>query len=143
MDPEAPDDDLLGILDVLGSAQIVGLGESTHGTREFSLVKDGIIRMLIRRAGFRVLGLERDVPFAWQIGRYVAGEEADPQDVFSFLNTYPWQTEEFRGCVEWLRTWNVHSSETVAFVGFDIQAPDQALEGLNSSPKTDYSRTFS
>lgn len=131
IEPGDPDDgtDLDGLVAALRRARVVALGESTHGTREHFLLKDRIIRKLVADAGFGIVALEREIPLVDAVGRYVAGDDADPETVFHVFNVYPWQTEELRGAVEWMRA---HRSDggSVRFTGFDINVPEVIVEML-------------
>jgi protein-L-isoaspartate(D-aspartate) O-methyltransferase len=56
--------DLTPLLDRIGEARIVLLGEATHGTSEFYTMRARISRELITRKGFRIIGIEGDWPDA-------------------------------------------------------------------------------
>lgn len=120
-DPAGDDREVEPLLAVLGSHPVVALGEATHGTREFFRLKDRIIRLLVRRAGFRTFALEIS-PGAGQImNRYVRDGEGDPKDALRQFEFWTWQTEEMLELVQWMRAWNVQhlAPEMVSFVGIN------------------------
>lgn len=53
VDPAAPLGDLTPLRRAIGDAEIVGLGESTHGAAEEETLKHRTLRLLIERMGFR------------------------------------------------------------------------------------------
>ncbi|MFZ3179732.1 MAG: erythromycin esterase family protein [Methylocystis silviterrae] len=54
-----------------GDAQVVLLGEATHGTSEFYRARAAITRELVRNHGFTIVAVEADWPDAAWIDRYV------------------------------------------------------------------------
>lgn len=63
--------DLSPLLERIGDAQVVLLGEATHGTSEFYRFRARITRELILRRGFRIVAVEADWPDAAVVDRYV------------------------------------------------------------------------
>src|SRR2546430_12091976 len=59
------------LLDRIGDARVVLLGEATHGTSEFYRMRARITRELILRRGFTVVAVEADWPDAAHVDRYV------------------------------------------------------------------------
>ena len=53
------------------TADVVLLGEATHGTSEFYRARAAISRFLIRNCGFNIVAVEADWPDAARIDRYV------------------------------------------------------------------------
>ncbi|MFI1716947.1 hypothetical protein [Streptomyces litmocidini] len=54
----APTTDLQPLKDVLDGVRVVGLGEATHGTREFFRLKHRLLEFLVTELGFSVLAME-------------------------------------------------------------------------------------
>ena len=82
-----PDYDQL--VEAIGDARIVLLGESTHGTHEFYHERARITRRLIEEMGFTVVAVEADWPDAAQIDHFIHQgfvriDEAFPR-VFRFV----------------------------------------------------------
>lgn len=55
----------------LAQSAVVGLGEATHGTREFFHLKDRVIRALVERGGFRTIAIEAPVAATMTADGYV------------------------------------------------------------------------
>ena len=60
-----------GLMDMIGDACFVLLGESTHGTHEFYEERARITRRLIVEKGFTGVAVEADWPDAWHVNRYI------------------------------------------------------------------------
>lgn len=89
--------DLQPLLDRVGNARTVLLGEATHGTSEFYEMRARISKELIRNKGFRILALEADWPDAAQIDRYVRGKAAEVpvEKPFQRFPTWMWANAQF------------------------------------------------
>jgi protein-L-isoaspartate(D-aspartate) O-methyltransferase len=114
------------LIERIGDARLVLLGESTHGTSEFYRTRARISRALIERCGFDFVAVEADWPDAMRIDHYVAGDlprstvEFTP---FSRFPTWMWRNEEVSGFVEWLRAHNLARPEPASrarFYGLDL-----------------------
>ena len=71
-------DDLEPLGAVIGDARIVGLGESTHGTREQFQMKHRLVEYLVEELGFTWFAVEASTPEAHRLDAYVLGGEGDP-----------------------------------------------------------------
>ncbi len=91
--PLFPDSGLAAFDSLVGSATIVGLGESTHGTHEFFETKARLVEHLVRTQGVRVFVIEANQLAAERINRFVAGGEGSAPDVMKVLFRV-WNTEE-------------------------------------------------
>lgn len=118
---DAPAPDLAQVDRIIGDARVVGLGESTHGTREFFEAKARIIRHLVRDRGFRVVAMEANQLALERVNRYVMGSD---DSVRAAMHTMfqVWNTETMQRLLEWLREFNAtHPGDEVRFVGYDMQ----------------------
>ncbi len=114
---------LAAVLRLAEDADIIGLGESTHGTSEFFALKARLIRALVERAGVRTVAFEASWERAEEVDRYLATGEGDARAVVQRLGFWTWSTEEVVELVEWLRRFNATrpSADRVRFTGFDPQ----------------------
>ncbi|MBN1939065.1 MAG: erythromycin esterase family protein [Candidatus Aminicenantes bacterium] len=118
-------DDVFAALDPLfRRADIIGLGEATHGTAEFFELKHRLFRYLVECHGARVLGYEYDFRFgsALEVERYVTGGEGDPDRLLSGLY-WTHRNREFRDLLVWLRRYNATRAgkDRIHFIGIDSQ----------------------
>ena len=116
--------DLDRLLDRIGDARVVLLGEATHGTAEFYRMRAKITHALIERRGFRTVALEADWPDAAHIDHYVRDREAPASEwqAFARFPTWMWRNRPFREFVDDLRAYNEqHPDERrVRVAGLDL-----------------------
>jgi protein-L-isoaspartate(D-aspartate) O-methyltransferase len=112
------------LLERIGAARIVLLGEATHGTSEFYRMRARISRELIERMGFSFVAIEGDWPDAARIDHYVRHAEYTPSEwtAFARFPKWMWRNREVRTFVDWLRTHNadIEPAGRVAFHGLDL-----------------------
>ncbi|ERH08499.1 MAG: erythromycin esterase related protein [halophilic archaeon J07HX64] len=131
-DPLEPFPDADGLDEILGDARVIGLGEATHGTREFFRLKHRLIRYLVREHGLRTVALEANLPETLAIDEYVAHGRGDPRDALDGIYFWTWNVEAVLGLVEWLRSFNEGRplADRVRFHGIDIQYTTGAVQRL-------------
>jgi protein-L-isoaspartate(D-aspartate) O-methyltransferase len=116
--------DLSPLLDRIGEARVVLLGEASHGTSEFYRMRERISRELILKKGFNFIAIEGDWPDAARIDHYVRHREYSPSEwtAFARFPVWMWRNNEVRGFVDWLREHNaaVKPENRVAFHGLDL-----------------------
>jgi protein-L-isoaspartate(D-aspartate) O-methyltransferase len=112
------------LLDRIGDARIVLIGEATHGTSEFYRMRNRITTELIKKKGFRFVSIEGDWPDAARIDHYVRHFEYAPSEWIAFARfpTWMWRNVEVREFVDWLRNHNhgLSAKKRVAFHGLDL-----------------------
>ncbi|MBO9564878.1 MAG: erythromycin esterase family protein [Niastella sp.] len=108
--------DLSFLKKAVGNAQVVALGESTHGTREFNVLRSRIIHYLVDNMGFEVIAFENGITemnianTLLQDGNYSSAQIVDS------LFTRVHQTTEVTALVDVLR-----KKRNVVLAGFDDQ----------------------
>ncbi len=116
--------DLSALLDRIGDARVVLLGEATHGTSEFYRLRARITRELIEKKGFTLVAVEADWPDAARIDHYVRDLEHPAPDWIAFTRfpTWMWRNREMRELVDWLRERNrdVPAEWRVGVYGLDL-----------------------
>jgi erythromycin esterase-like protein len=120
------------LLDLVGDARFVLLGEATHGTHEFYEERARITRRLIEDKGFHAVAVEADWPDAYRVNRYVRGqgEDASAEQALSGFQRFPnwmWRNTDVETFVEWLRGHNQRRDQAggdggpkVGFYGLDL-----------------------
>ena len=130
--------DLDPLMDRIGSARIVLLGEATHGTSEFYRMRARITRDLIVRKNFRFVAIEADWPDAARVDHYVRHFEYPPSEwtAFARFPTWMWRNVEVRDFVSWLRKHNgtVARDKRVAFHGLDLYGLYDSIRSVLSYP---------
>lgn len=135
-------DDLDPLLDRIGDARYVLLGEASHGTHEYYLWRARISRRLIEEKGFRFIAVEGDWPDCYRVNQYVHGElgDATAEEVLDAYNRWPtwmWANWEIVALANWLRRHNDGrpEDERVGFYGLDVYSLWESLHAV-----TDYLR---
>jgi erythromycin esterase len=104
--PGASHDDLKDVLAHADEADIVGLGEGTHGTREFFELKDRLVRALVTQCGFRTIAFETDFAATLSLDAFVQHGTGTPADALDDIALWVWRTAAIRSFLEWLRAFN-------------------------------------
>ena len=116
--------DLDKLLERIGGAKIVLLGEASHGTSEFYRMRERISQELITRKGFRFVAIEGDWPDVARLDHYVRHFEYPPSEwtAFARFPTWMWRNTEVRSFVEWLHAHNAERTpqQRVAIYGLDL-----------------------
>jgi erythromycin esterase-like protein len=127
--PVAGVEDCQAVVDFIGDAELVLLGEASHGTHEFYASRANITRQLILQSGFRAVVVEADWPDAYRVNKYVRHESHDQSavealDDFKRFPTWMWRNTDVVDFVEWLRGHNegLSAEQQVGFYGMDLYA---------------------
>lgn len=124
--------DLGPLLERIGDARVVLLGEASHGTSEFYRMRARISRELIQRKDFNIVAIEGDWPDAARIDHYVRHSEypASEWTAFARFPQWMWRNEEVRAFVDWLRDANADkpSGARTAFYGLDLYSLHNSIQ---------------
>src|SRR5947209_18449333 len=120
--------DLEPLLNRVGDARFVLLGEASHGTHEYYTWRAEVSKRLIAEKGFSFIAVEGDWPDCYRVNRYVkgfdgAGDNArDVLHAFSRWPTWMWANEEIVDLAEWLRHFNDGEppERQAGFYGLDV-----------------------
>src|SRR5436189_983987 len=79
------------LLELIGDARFVLLGEASHGTHEFYFERAAITKRLIEEKSFTVIAIEADWPDASRVHRYVRGasHDVDANEALSGFHRFP------------------------------------------------------
>jgi erythromycin esterase-like protein len=124
------------LLDLIGDARVVLLGEASHGTHEFYRERDRITRRLIEEKGFTAVAVEADWPDAYRVNRWIRGTGQDRTALDSlggFLRfpRWMWRNRDVLTFVEWLYQHNrrrASASRPVGFYGLDLYSLFASME---------------
>lgn len=138
--PLRPDEitDYDPLLDFIGDARFVLLGEASHGTHEFYRERGQITKRLITEKGFSAVSVEADFPDAYRINRYVraAGADADAVDALEGFKRFPqwmWRNTDVLDFIGWLRMHNddlPQNTPKVGFYGLDLYSLHASMEAV-------------
>jgi erythromycin esterase-like protein len=132
LEEETPD--LEPIVEAIGDAHWVLLGEASHGTHEFYRLRAELTRRLVAERGFDAVAVEADWPAASRVHRFVRGARdiGDAEDALSEFERFPtwmWRNEDVLDFVGWLRQHNDGRPETerVGFYGVDLYSLHESI----------------
>lgn len=113
------------LMDRIGDARIVMLGEASHGTAEFYAIRAQITQRLIVEKGFNMVAIEGDWPDAARVNRFVTGERdgtaLDSLAGFKRFPTWMWRNTIVLDFVDWLREHNARDPDHMThFYGLDV-----------------------
>ncbi|MEW6127249.1 MAG: erythromycin esterase family protein [Acidobacteriota bacterium] len=143
---EASMEDYDPLMNLIGDARLVLLGEASHGTHEFYKERAQITKRLINEKGFNAIAVEADWPDAYRINRYVRGESADAEaidalDGFKRFPAWMWRNADVLDFIGWLRAHNESlkgKAVMSGFYGLDLYSLHTSIEAvLNYLDKVD------
>jgi erythromycin esterase-like protein len=124
------------VVDWIGEAPIVLLGEASHGTQDFYEARARLSRQLIERKGFAAIAVEGDWPDAARVNRYVQGSGGLSAFAalagFARFPTWMWRNTEIATLVDWMRTHNhgLPAARQVGFYGLDLYSLRASMEAV-------------
>jgi erythromycin esterase-like protein len=125
------------LLDGVGDARIVLLGEATHGTHEFYHERAIITRRLIQEKQFAAVAVEADWPDAYCVNRYVRGTGRDDEAVealegFRRFPTWMWRNADVLDFIGWMRARNDTRppEQRAGFYGLDLYSLRASIEAV-------------
>ena len=128
-------DDYDSLLELVGDARFVLLGEASHGTHEFYRERAKITKRLICENGFNAVALEADWPDAYRVHRYVQGDntDTDASEALSGFKRFPswmWRNADVLDFVGWMRSHNdaLDASRRVGIFGMDLYSMHASIE---------------
>jgi erythromycin esterase len=118
--------DLQPLKQLLKDVKVVGLGETTHGTREFFQLKHRLVEFLVTEMSFNAFALEASFSACQPINDYILYGKGDRTTVLTGQWYVVWDTEEMSDLLDWLRAYNqtVPDEKKVKFYGVDITRND-------------------
>jgi len=136
------------LLRAIGNAQVVLIGDGSHGTYDLYAHRANINKRLIEERGFSVIALEADWPDAFRVNSYArrGGPHGVPaRDALSDFERFPrwmWRNEVMPPFLEWLRKYNVETlgvtndpSNLVSIYGMDLyslhRSADEVIKYLD------------
>jgi erythromycin esterase-like protein len=130
--------DLDPLLERIGVARSVLLGEASHGTAEYYEWRAVLSRRLILEKGFSFIAVEGDWPDCYRVNRYVkgmtgaGGSAREVLHAFERWPTWMWANEEIIVLAEWLREHNdaLPEDQRVGFFGLDVYSLWESLYAI-------------
>lgn len=132
------DHDYDELMELVGKARFVLLGEASHGTHEFYRERARITQRLIVEKGFNAVAVEADWPDAYRVNRFVRAENSDDfavdaLDGFKRFPTWMWRNTDVVDFVDWLRAWNDElpaGRRKAGFYGLDLYSLHASMQAV-------------
>jgi len=137
--PIRGEQDLDQLVELLGHARLVLIGDASHGTHELYDLRGSLTRRLISRHGFAAVAIEGDWPDALRVDRYVRqhGDDQSPHDALAAFARFPawmWRNGDVAAFLDWLHAWNSHrgAEQRVGFYGLDLYSQHASIRAVLS-----------
>lgn len=131
------------LLESIGDASVVLLGEATHGTHEFYHARAQISQLLIEEKGFTTIAIEGDWPDAYSVNRYIyqarlstkKGTESEALKAFADFERFPswmWRNTQVLEFILWLYAHNIAqpARDKVGFYGLDLYSMHRSIQAV-------------
>jgi erythromycin esterase-like protein len=123
------------ILERVGDAHVVLIGEASHGTHEFYRIRAAVTKRLIAERGFTAVAVEGDWPDVYRINRYVRrmSIDADAEEALGDFERFPrwmWRNADVLDFVGWLRAHNdglPDGATRTGMYGLDLYAMHRSM----------------
>jgi erythromycin esterase-like protein len=134
---ETGPDGVAAMVEAIGDAKVVLIGEATHGTHEFYQVRADLTRALVEGRGFNIVAAEADWPDAYRINRWVRhmSDDADAEAALADFTRFPrwmWRNDVVVEFVTWLREHNRARppQQRVGFYGLDLYSLHTSIDAV-------------
>ena len=125
------------IVDAVGDAEIVLIGEASDGTDEFYRIRADITAALIQQKQFNIVAAEADWPDAYRVNRWVrhVSDDVDATAALADFTRFPrwmWRNEAVVEFATRLRGYNADRrfGERVGFYGLDLYSLHTSIEAV-------------
>ena len=124
-------EDLRGLKDILKDKQIIALGGSTYGTKEFFQIKHRMLEFLVEEMGYRTFAIDVDFGRTALINNYILNGEGNAENIVKQTKInggYSWSAKESLELIEWMRKYNEDSNhqEKIKFYGIQVTEIDDS-----------------
>ncbi|MFE6286659.1 erythromycin esterase family protein [Streptomyces sp. NPDC057877] len=126
------------LLERIGDARCVLVGEASHGTAEYYQVRAALTRRLIEEKGFSFVAVEGDWPDCLDVHASVVaapGSPEGPREALAGFRRWPtwmWANTDVAAFLRWLRRYNEERSprRRVGFFGLDVYSLWESLHAV-------------
>jgi erythromycin esterase-like protein len=125
------------LIDAIGDAKVVLVGEASHGTSEFYRIRADLTAALVEQHGFNIVAAEADWPDAYRANRWVRHMSDDPNaDValfdFTRFPRWMWRNDVVLEFITWLRAHNAPRAvnRRCGWYGLDLYSLHRSMEAV-------------
>lgn len=127
------------LMQLIGDAHFVLLGEGSHGTHEFYEARAEITKRLVTEKGFNVIAWEADWPESLQVNCYIRGqEEGGAREALAGFERFPtwmWRNTAIVALVDWLQYHNAQlpaEATKTGVYGLDLYSLHNSMSAVVS-----------
>lgn len=125
------------IMQMVGDARLVLIGEASHGTHEFYRTRAQITQRLIAEKGFAAVAVEADFPDAYRVNCYVrgVGDDTTAERALRDFTRFPrwmWRNADVLNFIGWLRDFNdkQQNKPKAGFYGLDLYSLYTSMDAV-------------
>ncbi len=126
------------LMELIGDARLVLIGEASHGTHEFYEQRAEITKRLIQEKGFSAVAVEADWPDAYRVNRYVRGvsDDTTANEALAGFDRFPtwmWRNTVVVNFIDWLRDYNhslAQNATKAGFYGLDLYSMYASIKAV-------------
>lgn len=116
---------------VLDKSKIIGLGDCSHGTAEFTLLKKDVLEYLTQHGYPTDLAIECHMAEAKILNDFVHGRNSlNKYELLSNISYWLYQSDEFYQLLLWIKGYNAKSKTKINVWGIDIGNPYKAVDHI-------------
>lgn len=114
------------------SAEIIALGEATHGNIEFQQLKLDVFKIMVEEYNVKAFVLESDYGGCEQVNRYIHGGDGTAKEAAEALGFAIYRTQEMAELISYMRRYNEGAAigKDLRFYGCDMQRIAYSFEFL-------------
>jgi len=135
--PLQNESDLDLLINDIGDARIVLLGEASHGTAEYYSWRSTISKRLIQEKGFDMIAVEGEWADSYRVNQFIKGPLKDSVQAAALLQQYDrwptwmWGNKEIASLTAWMNRYNQNKGEgKIGFYGLDVYCLWESMEEL-------------
>ena len=121
-------------LSIPKDVRVIGIGEATHGNREFQTAKQEVFEKLVREGNGRAICFEMSAGEAAVYNDAVHETESDLTELIAGTDYPLYDTEEIVALLEWMREYNknVPYEQSLMIYGVDMQGAERSAAYLRA-----------
>src|SRR3954454_15970090 len=129
--------DLDPLVERIGDARLVLIGEASHGTSDFYRWRAELTKRLIVERGFGFVAVEGDWPDCFEVNCWLKNHSRSGGDHarevlrrFERWPTWMWANDEVADFIDWLRNHNGRQGSRIGFYGLDVYSLWESIDRI-------------
>ena len=124
VDTNSENSDLDKLAPIFNNKKVIAMGDASHGTKEFFVLKQRMIEYLVKNMNCTAIALEIPIDAGVHINQYVRTGEGDIDQILKKQAWWWHKSYEIRDFLVWMKEYNMllPDDKRISFYGFDCQA---------------------